>query len=112
MLRDDGKNARRESHVEESVCLSSPLLQFLEMCIEVLERLVLVVLARDVSAELAEFFELLLNLLCRCFHVRLDSSKILLVIHLRTGISDNSHIFGEELVTVLSAGQRSSLIGH
>lgn len=101
MLRDDGEDAGRESHIEDTVSLGTAGLELLEVLVEVLEGLILVILTRDVCAKLAEILELLLNLLGRGLHVRLDASEVFFMVHLRTGISDNSDIFGEKLVAVL-----------
>jgi hypothetical protein len=65
------------------------------------EGLILVVLARDVRAEAAELFQLLLKLLCWCLDVGLDALEVLVVVHLRPRISDDANVLGEEVVAVL-----------
>jgi hypothetical protein len=71
--------------------------------VELLEWLILVILSSNVCASLAESFKLFLNFLCRGLDIRLDSLKVLLVIHLCSGISDDLDVFGEEFVPVLQA---------
>lgn len=77
-------------------------LDLLEVPIEVLEGLILVILTRNVGAELAEVLELLLDLLCRHLDVRFHSSQILCVVHFRAGIADDLDVLGEEFVAILS----------
>jgi hypothetical protein len=69
--------------------------------LELDEGVVLVILPRNVCAEAAELFKLLLDLLCGCFDVRLDALEVLLVVHLCPRISDDANVLGEEVVAVL-----------
>lgn len=71
------------------------------MLVEALERLILVVIAGDVGAQAAKVVELLLNLLGGSLHVGFDASQVLLVVHLGAGVSHDSDILGQELVSVL-----------
>lgn len=103
VLGDDCEDTRGQSHVEETMSLWTTTLELLEVLVKVLEGLVLVVLAGNVCAELAEVLKLLLNLLGGGLHVRLDAPQILLMVHLGAGISDDSDILREELVTVLES---------
>ena len=63
LIRNGDEDARRQSHVEDSVLFLLPLLDILKVLRKVLERFVLVILPRDVGAELAEAVQLLLDLL-------------------------------------------------
>lgn len=103
VLGDDCEDTRGQSHVEETMSLRATTLELLEVLVKVLEGLVLIVLAGNVCAELAEVLKLLLDLLGGGLHVRLDAPQILLMVHLGAGISDDSDILGEELVTVLES---------
>lgn len=93
MLGDDGEDAGRKRHVEKAMGLRATVLELLKVLSELVERLILVVLTRDVGAELAELIELLLNLLGGGFHVGANAAQVLLVVHLRPGVSDDSDIF-------------------
>lgn len=101
MLRDCDEDAWWERHVEYPVSLAAALLELFEMLVQLNERLVLVVLARDVCAIATELLQLLLKLLCRCLDVGLDALEVLLVVHLRPCISYNANVLGEEVVAVL-----------
>jgi hypothetical protein len=101
MLGHNGKNTGREGHVENAVCLGSAGFQLLEVLVELVEGLILVVLAGDVGAQIAEIGKLLFDLGSGCLNVGLDPPQVLVMVHLGTGISNNLDIFGEELVTVL-----------
>jgi hypothetical protein len=101
VLGHDGEDAGRKRHVEETVGLRAALLEILKVLCKLVERLILVVLTGNVGAELAELVELLLNLLGGGLHVGANAAKILLVVHLRPGVADDSDIFGKELVSVL-----------
>jgi hypothetical protein len=65
MLRHDGENARRQSHVEDTVSLGATGLEPLKMLVQLEEGLILVVLAGDVGAQLAKLLKLLLDFLGR-----------------------------------------------
>lgn len=56
LFRHGNENTRRQRHIEDTVLLLAltALLDLLEVLVEVDERLILVVLARDVGAQLAE----------------------------------------------------------
>lgn len=56
LLRHGDEDTRRQRHVEDTVLLFAlaTLLDFLEVLVEVDERLILVILARHVGAQLAE----------------------------------------------------------
>lgn len=101
VLGNNSEDARGKSHVEQTVCLGPVFLELLQVLLELLERLILIILTGDVGADLSELLQLVLGLLGRGFHVRLDSAQVLFVVHLGTGISNDSDIFGEELVSVL-----------
>lgn len=77
------------------------LLNLFNVLVELLKWLILVILPCNVCACLAEGFKLLFNFLCGGLDVRLDSLEILGVIHFRSGISDDSDVFGEEFVSIL-----------
>lgn len=81
--------------------LGATSLELLQVLVKPEEGLILVVLAGDVRAELAEVLELLLNFLGGGLDVRLDTLQVFLVVHLRARISHNLDIFGEELVAIL-----------
>lgn len=100
MLRDDGEDTG-EGHVEEAVGLFPPLLELLEVPVEVLEGVIAVILAGNVCAERAELVELLLDVLGGGLDVRPDPLQELFVIHLGAGISDDPDVLGQELVAVL-----------
>jgi len=101
VLRHDGEYARGQSHVEQSVGLFPPGLELLEVLVQLQEGLVAVILARDICADGAELLELLLDILGRRLDVRLDPTKVLVVVHLGARIADNSDVLGQELVSVL-----------
>jgi hypothetical protein len=101
VLRNNGEDTRGERHVEQTVVLRAVRLNLLEVLLQALEGLVLVILTRDVGAELGELFELLLSFLGGSLYVGLDASNVFIVVHLGTGISNNLDILGEELVSVL-----------
>ena len=101
VLRDCDEDAGRERHVENPVGLLATLLEVLEVLLELLEGLILVILARYICAEAAELLELLLKLFCGGLDVRLDALEVLLVVHLRSCISDDANVLGEEVVAVL-----------
>lgn len=105
VLRDDCEDAGRKRHVEKAMGLSAILLNLLEVLLELLEGLVLVILTRNIGAELGELLELILSLFGGSLHVRLDSAQVLLAVHLSTGISDDVNIFRQELIPVLERGQ-------
>jgi hypothetical protein len=101
VLRDGDEDARRKRHVEDPVRLLATLLELLDVFPQVDEGVVLVVLARDIGAVTAEFLQLLFHILCGCLDVGLDALEVLLVVHLRPGVSDNLDILREEVVAVL-----------
>lgn len=101
MLRDNGEYARRQSHVEKAVRLRLADLQLLNMLVQALERLVLVILPRDVGAQTAEVVQLLLDLFGWRLHVGPDAANVLLVVHLGSCIADDFDIFWKKLVAVL-----------
>lgn len=101
VLRNRDENTGGESHVEDAVGLLAALLELAKVRLELLEALVLVVLARNVRAHLAELVQLLLHLLGRGLDVRLDTLQVLLVVHLCSCIADNLDILGKEVVAVL-----------
>lgn len=101
VLGDCDEDAGRESHVEYPVVLLAALLDLLHVLLKSDEGFVLVVLARDVRAELAEFVQLLLQFFCGGLDVRLDALEVLLAVHLCACISDDVDVLGEEVVSVL-----------
>lgn len=104
MLRDNGKNTGRQSHVEKPMGLFSSLLEVFQMLVEMLEGLVSVILSRYIGAERAELLQLLLNILGRRLDIRLDPAQVLIMIHLGTSIADNLDVLGKELIPVLQLG--------
>jgi len=100
-----------EGHVEDAVVLLPASLKLLKVLVQLLEALVLVVLAGDVRAHLAEALQLLLRLLGRGLDVGLYSLEIFLVVHLCARISDNLDVFGKELVAVLQKVLKIATIG-
>lgn len=110
VLRDNCEDTGGESHVEKTVCLLAPLLQVLKVLVEGEEGVVLIVLARDICAELAEVLQHLLHILCRGLDIGLDPLQVLLVVHLGSGIADDLDVLGQELVAVLHR-QVSTTIG-
>lgn len=84
--------------------LRAILLKLLEVLLKHLERLILVVLSRNVGAKFAKLLKLLLRLLCRGLHVGLDALQVVVTLHLGAGISDDLGILGEKLVSVLENG--------
>lgn len=101
VLRDNSENGGGESHVEEAMRFGATGLELLKVLLKLVEGLILVVLARDVSANLGELLKLVFNFFGRSLDVGLDAAEILLVVHLRAGVTDNSAVLGEELVAVL-----------
>jgi hypothetical protein len=101
VLGDDGEDAGREGHVEQAVGLGPALLELLEVLVEGVEGLILVVLSRDVCAQVAEVVQLLLDLLGGGLHVGPDATDVLVVVHLGARIADDLNVFGQELVAVL-----------
>ena len=73
-------------------------------CIVVMAVLVLVILSGNICAQGAKAVQLLFNLFCRSFYIGSNSLEIFLVVHLRSCISDNFYVFGEEFVSVLITG--------
>lgn len=112
MLGHCDENAGGKSHVEDAIVLLATALKLAQVLLELDERLVFVVLARDVRAVAAELLELLLQLLCGGLDVRLDALEELLVVHLCARIADDANVLGKEVVAVLedvnttSAGAR------
>ena len=101
MLRDRDEDAGWECHVEHPVCLLPTLLELLQVFPQGDERVILIVLAGYVCAEAAELVQLLLEVLRRCLDVGFDAAKVLFVVHLRPGITDDLDILREEIVSVL-----------
>lgn len=101
MLRDDSEDARGQSHVEEPVRLFPALLDTFKVLVELQERIVPVILARDVGTERAEILQLLLDILGGCLDVGSDSPDVFVVVHLSPSISDNLDILGQELIPIL-----------
>lgn len=110
VLRNNGENTGRQSHVEQPVSLGTTLLQLCQVLIQVLKRLVLVVLAGNICAETQEMLKLLLNLLCRGLDVRLDALQIFFMIHLSTSIPNDFDILGQKLVSELLHSQDYELM--
>lgn len=101
MLRNGDKDTGGKSHVEDPVSLLAVLLNISNSIVELLEGLVLIVLTRDICADRSELFELFFHLFRRGLDVRLDSFEVLGMVHLRSSISDNLDVIGEELVAEL-----------
>lgn len=102
MLRDGDENAGREGHVKDSVLLSSALLNLFEVPVKVDKGFVLVILTGNVGADLAKVLQLLLDFFCGDLDVGPHALDVLRVVHLRSCISDNSDVLGEEFVAILS----------
>jgi len=102
MLRDCDEDAGRERHVEDPVGLTPTLFERLEVLPQIDEVVVLVILARDIRAEVAEVIELFLNLLCGCLDIGSNSFEELFVVHLRPGIANDFDIVRKEVVSVLT----------
>lgn len=101
VLGDNREHTGRQRHVEQTVRLFAPLLEVFQVLVQVQERVVLVVLAGDICAELAEVLQHLLHIFGRGLDVRLDSAQVLLVVHLRSGIADDLDVLGQELIAIL-----------
>lgn len=74
------------------------------MLVELHERIIPVILARDICAQAAELLQLLLDVLCGCLDVRFDPADVFLMVHFCPRISDDSDVLREELVSVLEGG--------
>jgi hypothetical protein len=81
--------------------LLSVFLDFVEVLVELVERVIPVVLSRDVGAQLAKVGKLLLHILGGRLDVRLDPLQVFFVVHLCPRISNDLDVLGEELVAVL-----------
>jgi len=101
VLGDCDEDTWGKCHVEYPVGLLATILDLCHVLFELEEGLVLVVLARNVCAETTELVQLLFNLLCGGLDVRLNSLKVLFMVHLCSRITDNSNILGQEVVSVL-----------
>jgi hypothetical protein len=101
VLRDGDEDTGWKRHVEDSVSLLATLLELLDVFPQIDERVVLVVLAGDISAETTELLQLLFHILRRCLDIGLDAAKVLLVVHLRPGVPNDLDILGEEAISVL-----------
>lgn len=101
MIGDRDEDTWWEGHVKDSVLFLLILLDFFKMFVEVNERVILVILAGDIRAKLAKALELLFHVLGRHLNIGLHAAQVLGVVHLRTSISYNFDILGEEFVPVL-----------
>ena len=101
VLRNCNEDTGRKSHVEDAVGLLAALFNLLHVLLKLDERVILVVLTRDIGAEVAEFVQLLLQVLCGGLDVRLDALEVFLAVHLGARISDDADVLGEEVVSVL-----------
>jgi hypothetical protein len=101
MLRNNGEDAGRESHVEQAVGFLLSSLQLRQVAVETHERLISIILAGNVGAQAAEVVQLLFDFLGRGLHVGSDSFDVFIMVHFRSRISDDLDVFGEELVSVL-----------
>jgi hypothetical protein len=101
VLGDCDKDTGRKSHVEYPVVLFAALLKLLQMLLELLEGIILVVLARDVCAETTELLQLLLEILCRRLDVGFDALEVFLMVHLCPRVSDDANVVREEAIAVL-----------
>ena len=101
MLRHRGEDARGQGHVENTVILGATLLELIEVVAQALERLVLVVLSRDVGALFEKLLKLILHLLDRSLDVGLDAAMVLLIVHFGARISDDVAVLWQEIVSVL-----------
>lgn len=102
VLRDDRENTWGKSHIEKTVGFGLSLLEVLKVLVKTEEGLVLVILARDVGAEIAKLIELLFHLFGRCLHVGSDAADVFVMVHLGSRIAHDANVLGEELVAVLS----------
>ena len=64
MLRDRNEDAGWQSHVEDSIALFSAIFDLFDVLVKHLEGLVLIILASNICADLAEFVQLLFHLFC------------------------------------------------
>ena len=110
MLGDCDEDTRWQCHVEDPVPRLATLLNLFKVLVEHLEGLILVVLTRNICAYRAELFQLFFDVFCRGLYVGFDSAEVLGVIHLRSSISDNLDVFGEELVAKLRWPLLSALL--
>lgn len=101
VLRNCDEDTGRKSHIEDAVGLLAALFNLLHVLLELNERVILVVLTRDIGAEVAEFVQLLLQVLCGGLDVRLDALEVFLAVHLGARISDDADVLGKEVVSVL-----------
>ena len=101
LLGHNRKNTWWKCHVEHAILLLSALLQLLQMLTKSVERLVLVILAVDVGANLQELLQLTLDLLRWCLNGGLNSLEEFFMVHLGSRISDNLDVLWEELVAEL-----------
>lgn len=101
LLRHNGEDTWWKSHIEDSVLLLSALLQLLQVLAKSVEGLVLVILAVDVGANLQELLQLALDLLRWSLNGGLNSLEELLMVHLRSRISDDLDVLWEKLVAEL-----------
>lgn len=106
LIGDGDEDTGGQSHVEDTVLLLLALFDLVEMLVQVDEGVVLVVLAGDVGAHLAEVLKQLLDFFCGHLDVGLDALQVFFVVHLCPGISDDFDILGEELVAVLKKSRK------
>jgi hypothetical protein len=88
------------------------LLYIVQVLVECHEGLVLVILTRNVGAERAKLFQLQLDILGRGLDVRLDPTQVFIMVHLRSCISNDLDVLGQELVSVLEPRSVSQSYGR
>lgn len=101
LLGHGDEDTGRQRHVEDSVLFLLSLFDLLQMPVEIDERIILIILTRDICAHLTEGVELLLHLLGGHLDVGLHPSQVFRVVHLGAGIADDLDILGKELVAIL-----------
>lgn len=94
MLRYRYEDARWECHVEDSVFLGMILFNLLQVLLQILEGFILIILAGDIGAQLAEFVKLLFHVLRWRLHVALHSLEKFFVVHLSASISNDFDVLG------------------
>lgn len=65
------------------------------------ERLVLVILSGNITADRGKLLQLLFHIFCWCLYVGLHPFQVLIVIHFCSGISNDSDVFWQKLVAIL-----------
>ena len=80
------------------------LLDLLQVLVQVDERVILVILTGDVGAKTTEAVQLLLDFFGGGLDVGSHAFQVLLVVHVRPGITDDLDPLGQEFVAILQGG--------